>query len=175
MQVIIVGFNFIFSTFMRISCAFGGATSTSSIENGLLASHNTAALHLITCKQSRENANGTGICNSPHRRIQILTFLHMKLMLIFGAGEGKLQGKNSQTQKATKKPTRKHSVSPFFPPPRPCLTLFIFLSYAVFSNTYNSLLGQLDTLSILIAPSLLLTSLENYFCRVGLWCIFESS
>lgn len=54
MQVIGIILNFIFSTFMRTSCSFGGATSTSSILNGLLNSHSTAALHLITCKQSKK-------------------------------------------------------------------------------------------------------------------------
>lgn len=64
MQVIGVVLNFIFNTFMRTSCSFGGATSTSSILNGLLASHSTAALHLITCKHSKEKRNGT--CFSSH-------------------------------------------------------------------------------------------------------------
>lgn len=67
MQVIGVVLNFIFSTFTRTSCSFGGATSTSSILNGLLASHSTAALHLITCKQNKGNWNGTCIFKSPHR------------------------------------------------------------------------------------------------------------
>lgn len=38
-----------FFTFTRISWLFGGATSTSSIENALPGSQMTAALHLITC------------------------------------------------------------------------------------------------------------------------------
>lgn len=38
------------NTRIRTSFAFGGATSTSSIDNGLFGAQATAALHLITCK-----------------------------------------------------------------------------------------------------------------------------
>lgn len=40
-------------TLIRTSPAFGGATSTSSIESGLPRAQATAALHLITWKQPR--------------------------------------------------------------------------------------------------------------------------
>lgn len=40
-------------TLIRTSPAFGGATSTSSIESGLPGAQATAALHLITWKQPR--------------------------------------------------------------------------------------------------------------------------
>lgn len=40
-------------TLIRTSPAFGGATSTSSTESGLLGAQATAALHLITWKQPR--------------------------------------------------------------------------------------------------------------------------
>lgn len=142
---------------MRTSCAFGGATSTSSIENGLLASHITAALHLITCKQSKEKGNGTCICKSPH------SFLHFYMWNSCSYLEEERENyrKKTQTNNAIKKPTPKHSVSTFFPAPRSCLTLFTFLSYKVFSNIYNSLLGYLDTLSIRIAPLFLSSSVAN--------------
>lgn len=75
---------------------------------------------------------------------------------------GKTTEKNpKQTQNAIKKPTPKHSVSPFFPAPRSRLTSFTFLSYKVFSNIYNSLLGYLDTLSIRIAPLFLSSPVAN--------------
>lgn len=43
-----------FITLIRTSWAFGGATSTSSIERGFPASQATAALHLITCNGKTE-------------------------------------------------------------------------------------------------------------------------
>lgn len=42
------------STLMRTSLAFGGATSTSSIERGFPASQATAALHLMTYKMDKD-------------------------------------------------------------------------------------------------------------------------
>lgn len=113
MHVVTVVSNFIFSTFMRTSCAFGGATSTSSIENGLLASHITAALHLITCKQSKEGGNGTCICQSSRRHN--LAFVHLKLLLALGAGEGKLQGK-TPNPKAQQKSQHSARCKPVFSP-----------------------------------------------------------
>lgn len=105
MQLVTLPLNFFFNTLIRTSCAFGGATSTSSRENGLFASHSTAALHLITCKKSK--GKGSDPCNEKVTTLrQILNICTCRIPAHIW---GKLGKKNNQ------KPTPKSvSVSQVF-------------------------------------------------------------
>lgn len=104
MQLVTLPLNFFSNTLIRTSCAFGGATSTSSRENGLFASHSTAALHLITCKKSK--GKGSDPCNEKVTTLrQILNICTCRIPAHIW---GKLGKKNNQ------KPTPKSvSVSQF--------------------------------------------------------------
>lgn len=112
MQVIGVVLNFIFSTFMRTSCSFGGATSTSSMLNGLLASHSTAALHLITWKQQRKW--------EWHLHFQVTTQTDSSVSACEApahiCGEERENYREKTPNETTKKSTPKVSVSLFFSP-----------------------------------------------------------
>lgn len=134
MQVITVVLNLIFSTFIRTSCAFGGATSTSSIEKGLLASHITAALHLITCKQSKEKGNGICICKSLHRRILSYISACETRAHIWGR-RGKTTGTKTPNPKCTKKANTKAQCKPAFFPHQGHVWLCSYFCHMKFSAT----------------------------------------
>lgn len=143
MQLVTLPLNFFFNTLIRTSCAFGGATSTSSRENGLFASHSTAALHLITCKKSK--GKGSDPCNEKVTTLrQILNICTCRIPAHIW---GKLGKKNNQKPTPKSVSVSQFCVFVFFLPPRSRLTLFISLpiicswSFLVGSSHHRTLLS----------------------------------